>query len=84
MDSEEETKEVEEIPESKQEIYCREICRGDRMSPYDAKGVYKTKAEVDRAIRDGTFDIAKTMYVDKNNNIFFLAYDNGRPVASEK
>ena len=56
------------------EIVCREICRGDTMSPYDAKGVYKTQAEVDRAVKNGTFNIAKTMYVDKNNNIFFLAY----------
>jgi len=56
-------------------IITREMCRGDTMSPYDAKGVYKTQQEVDRAVRNGTFDVAKTMFVDKNNNIFFLAYE---------
>ena len=45
------------------------------MSPYDAKGVYKTKAEVDAAVRNGTFDVAKTMYVDNSGRIFFLALD---------
>jgi len=64
----------EKIDENEVEI-TRETCRGDTMSPYDAKGVYKTQEEVDRAVKNGTFDVAKTMFVDKNNNIFFLAYE---------
>ena len=66
---------MDEKDEPKSTIVCREICNGKTMSPYDARGVYKTQSEVDRAVRNGTFDISKTMYVDRNNRIFFLAYE---------
>ena len=70
--------------EDKSEIYCREIIENKKtMSPYDAKGVYKTQAEIDRAIANGTFSIAKTMHVDKNGNIFFLVYDKKKLESKE-
>ena len=71
--------------EDKSEIYCREIIENKKtMSPYDAKGVYKTQAEIDRAIANGTFSIAKTMHVDKNGNIFFLVYDKAKLESQEE
>ena len=54
------------------------------MSPYDAKGIYKTQAEIDRAIANGNFQIEKTIYVDKNGTIFFLVYDKPTKLATEK
>lgn len=62
--------------EDKSEIVCREIIHNKKtMSPYDAKGIYKTQAEIDTAIANGTFRIEKTIHVDKNGTIFFLVYD---------
>ncbi len=51
------------------------------LSPYDCFGVYKTRAEVNAAIRNGTFEIAKTMHVDKNGEFYFLTYG---PVEKKK
>ena len=65
-----------EIEIDKSEIICRDIINNQQtMSPYDAKGIYKTQAEIDRAIANGTFRIEKTIHVDKNGRIFFLVYD---------
>ena len=72
--------------EDKSEIVCREIIHNKKtMSPYDAKGIYKTQKEIDQAIANGTFQIEKTIHVDRNGQIFFLAYDRPKTeLAAEK
>jgi len=72
--------------EDKSEIICREIIDNKKtMSPYDAKGVYKTQAEIDQAVENGNFQIEKTIHIDKNGQIFFLAYDRPKTnMAAEK
>ena len=58
-----------------QEIVSHEIIENPKvMSPYDANGVYKTNREMQDAIDRGTFNIAKTMYVAKNGEFYFLTY----------
>ena len=42
----------------------------DRAPP----GTYKSLAEVQRAKRDGTFDIHKTMFL-RNGRLFFMCYE---------
>jgi hypothetical protein len=57
-----------------QVIYAREkITRPISISPYDVKHVYKTQREVDAAIANGTFNVAKTMHMDKHGRMFFLS-----------
>ena len=70
--------ECEEIePHSEGQTMTREVIQNPkRMSPYDAKGVYKNHQEMQDAIDDGTFNIAKTMYVAKNGEFYFLTYAN--------
>ncbi len=38
------------------------------------RGTYKSMAEVERARRNGTFDIHRTMFL-KNGRLFFMCYD---------
>ena len=45
-----------------------------QTSQFKPGSVYKSKAEMDRAVREGKFDINKTMAL-KNGQLFFLAYE---------
>ena len=66
----------QEIPNN-QEIISREVVTQKKyLSPYDVPGVYKTKSEMDRAVRRGDFNIAKTMHMAPNGDFYFLAFDN--------
>ena len=38
------------------------------------RGTYKSMAEVERARRNGTFDIHRTMFL-KNGRLFFMCYE---------
>ena len=51
--------------------------RANVMDVRDARGVYKSWAEVQAAVKDGTYDIRKTMYVDKRGKVFYLCFKNG-------
>ena len=67
-----------------QEIVSHEIIENPKvMSPYDANGVYKTNREMQDAIDRGTFNIAKTMYVAKNGEFYFLTYGLGKTESIE-
>ena len=43
-------------------------------SQFKLGSIYTSKAEMDKAVRQGTFDINKTMAL-KNGRLFFLAYE---------
>ena len=45
-----------------------------QTSQFKPGSIYKSKAEMDRAVREGKFDINKTMAL-KNGQLFFLAYE---------
>ena len=45
-----------------------------KLNTTDFKNVYQSKAEMDAAVKAGTFDINKTMAL-KNGRLFFLAYE---------
>ena len=51
--------------------------RANVMDVRDSRGVYKSWAEVQAAVKDGTYDIRKTMYVDKRGKVFYLCFKNG-------
>lgn len=54
-----------EVTSSKQ--YHRKL-----IEARDVKGVYQNRAEIERAKANKTFDIAKTMYLAKNGQLYFL------------
>ena len=46
------------------------------LSPYDVKNVYRSTAEINKAIRRGKFEINKTQHMNWNNkNVYFLCYE---------
>ena len=51
--------------------------RASVMEVRDARGVYRSWAEVQAAVKDGTYDIRKTMYVDRRGKVFYLCFKNG-------
>jgi hypothetical protein len=60
------------------EVYAHEVSERPRMfSPFDCKGVYKTKEDVAVAFADGTFDVAKTMHIAPDGKFYFLSWKNG-------
>ena len=44
------------------------------MDPRDARGVYRTAREVELALRDGTYDVRKTMFLDRNGRVYYLCW----------
>ena len=40
----------------------------------ECRGVYQSQAEVAQAFKDGTFDVAKTMSIDKDGKFYFLSW----------
>ena len=47
------------------------------LDPMDVKNVYRSEAQMNRAIKNGTFNIAKTMHMDfTTKNIYWLCYEN--------
>ena len=51
------------------------------ISPYDVKNVYRSQREINRAIRRGTFEIAKTQHMNWNNkNVYWLCYEEDEKV----
>ena len=58
-----------------QTTFYREICSGKKLSVYDAPNTYKSQKEVDNAVKQGEFDIAKTMYMAPNGDFYFLCYN---------
>ncbi len=62
-------------PTSKgQYIFKRERPSGSmKLDPYDVKGVYRSHDQIQRAIKNGTFQHAKVMHMDFNTkNIYWL------------
>ncbi len=60
------------------EVYAHEVSERPRMfSPFDCKRVYKTKEDVAAAFADGSFDVAKTMYIAPDGKFYFLSWKNG-------
>ena len=62
-------------PTSKgQYIFKREHPSGrTQIDPYDIKGVYRSHDQIQRAIKNGTFQHAKVMHMDFNTkNIYWL------------
>jgi hypothetical protein len=51
--------------------------RASVMDVRNARGVYKSWAEVQAALKDGTYEVRKTMYVDKRGKVFYLCFKNG-------
>lgn len=47
-----------------------------KLNVYDVKNVYRSKQEMDRAIENGTFDVAKTMHIDKNGRFYVLSFED--------
>ena len=46
------------------------------LDPLDVKNVYRSEAQMKRAIKNGTFNIAKTMHMDfTTKNIYWLCYE---------
>ena len=70
------------IPSSAgQRIVSRVKMPYKEISPYDVKNVYRSKREMDRAIRKGNFEIAKTQYMNWNNkNVYWLCYEEDEKV----
>ena len=59
-----------------QYILRRECVKGRRnMDPMDVKNVYRSTAQIQRAVKNGTFEISKTMHM-RNNNMYWLCYEN--------
>ena len=53
----------------------RHVGLARRIECHDApKRAYKSLAEVERAKRNGTFDIHRTMFL-KNGRLFFMCYE---------
>ena len=48
------------------------------LSVYDVKNIYRSKEEMDKAIENGEFDIAKTMHIDKNGKFYMLSFKDAR------
>ena len=47
------------------------------LDPMDVKNVYRSEAQMKRAIKNGTFNISKTMHMDfRTKNIYWLCYEN--------
>ena len=44
------------------------------LSVYDVKNIYRSKEEMDKAIENDEFDIAKTMHIDKNGKFYMLTF----------
>ena len=65
------------IPKSglpKQTIVREKNPKVKTMSVYDVKNVYRSKKEMDEAIENDEFDIAKTMHVDANGKFLSLIH----------
>ena len=62
------------LPE--QEIIREKNPKPSTISVYDVKNIYRSKKEMDDAIKSGTFDVSKTMHVSKTGKLFFLSYQN--------
>jgi hypothetical protein len=74
IDHNEETVVASKPSSEGQVVYSHEkIARPIRLSPYDVKNVYKSQEEINAAIENGTFDVAKTMHMDKHGRMFFLS-----------
>ena len=63
---------------AKQYILRREkVKRLANLDPYDVKNVYRNSQQIQRALKNGTFDVAKTMHMDfTTKNIYWLCYEN--------
>ena len=73
------------IPTSEgQYIVSRRKMPYREISPYDVKNVYRNVAEMNRAIKRGTFNVAKTQHMNWNDkNVFWLCYaDDKQPVTA--
>ena len=47
------------------------------LDPYDVKNIYRSEADIQRAIKNGTFTHSKVMHMDwTDKNIYFLCYEN--------
>ena len=44
------------------------------MDPRDARGVYRSAREVQLALRNGTYDVRKTMFLDRNGRVYYLCF----------
>ena len=42
----------------------------------ECRNVYQTTEEVQRAFKEGNFDVAKTMTIDKDGKFYFLQWKN--------
>ena len=58
----------EKYPES-EVTYARAIVH--RRNVREMPRCYQTVAEIHRAVKQGTFDISRTMHMDKNGTIYF-------------
>ena len=71
-----------EIEYPEQEVTREVVTRKKYLSPFDVKNVYKTKGEMDRAVRRGDFNIGKTMHMAPNGDFYFLAFDKDEKAKS--
>ena len=43
------------------------------LDVFDVKNVYRSKEEMDEAIKNNNFDVAKTMHIDSNGKFYMLS-----------
>ena len=66
------------------EIVQRRAPRFKSMDVRDARGVYRSYEELQYAIRAGTFDVRKTMYLDRNGTVYHLCFRDPDPQLTNK
>jgi len=76
---------MEKINYPETTIYLREKCQNQRIiSANEMRNVYQTSEEVASAIKNKTFDVAKTMTIGKDGKFYFLQYPSQLEPLPEK
>ena len=64
-----------EYPET-EVISHEKVVYPNTKSVRECRNVYQPQMEVEQAFKDGTFDVAKTMTIDRDGKFYFLSWKN--------